>query len=363
MRIGGGNQMAWSAMRLGKGTCIFFVIFTFLTFLQNSIALAVTPPPKETTPISAASNEGKSTWSSTVQNNVDIEFTLTAGIRTDDLDWSIAGNGVNVLSELSWTDVESYQITIANRTRLKNNIYSRGAFSYAWIQDGTVRDSDYGQDNLTAEWSRSISETTNDEAWDLSAGVGYSFFFMKDRITLSPLLGLSYHKQNLRIKNGNQTLSGVNPFVIGSNPPSVGPLSSRLNSTYLARWFGPWIGCDLSYKPKMRAPIHHGMEFRLSLEFHWADYDGEGNWNLRSDLQHPKSFEHDTNGFGIAVSSQCMISLAEHWDLTFTASQQDWSTDSGTDRKYLSGGGTSATKLNEVNWSSFSFMVGTTYQF
>lgn len=322
----------------------------------------MTPLPKETTPITAPSNEGKSTWRSTVLNNVDTEFTLTTGFRTDDLDWSIGGNSVNVLSELSWTDVESFQITIANRTQFKNNIYFRGAFSYAWIQDGTIRDSDYGQDNRAAEWSRSISESTGDEAWDISAGGGYSFFLMKDRLTLSPLLGLSYHKQNLRIQNGTQSLSGVNPFG-GSDPPPVGPLSNRLDSSYFARWFGPWIGCDLSYKPKMRTPIYHSMEFRLSLELHWADYYGEGNWNLRSDLQHPKSFDHKADGFGIAVSGQWMINLTEHWDLTLTASEQDWSTDSGTDCKFLSGGGASVTRLNEVNWSSFCIMVGTTYQF
>jgi hypothetical protein len=337
-------------------------ILTFLTLPQNSFALAATPLTKETAPNTTTSDESKSSGSSTVLNNVDTEFTLTTGFRTDDLDWSIAGNGVNVLSELSWSDVESYQITIANRTRFNNNIYCRGAFSYAWIQDGTIRDSDYGLDNRGAEWSRSISESTGDEAWDISAGGGYSFYFMKDRLTLSPLLGLSYHKQNLRIQKGTQTLSGVNPFG-GSNPPPVGPLSSQLNSSYFARWFGPWIGCDLSYKPKMRAPIYHSMEFRLSLELHWADYYGEGNWNLRSDLQHPKSFEHETDGIGIAVSGQWMIEITEHWDLTFTASQQDWSTDSGTDRKFLAGSGVSVTRLNEVNWSSFSIMVGTTYQF
>lgn len=354
--------MVRSVLRLGKRICIFLFILTFLILLQNSIALAVAPRSKNTAPITATSNESKSTWISTVLNNVDTEFTLTTGLRTDELDWSIAGNGINVLSELSWNDVESYQITIANRTRFKNNIYCRGAFNYAWIQDGTIRDSDYGQNDRTAEWSRSISESTGDEAWDISAGGGYAFFLLKDRLTLSPLLGLSYHKQNLRIKNGTQMLSGVNPFG-GSNPPPVGPLSSQLNSSYFARWFGPWIGCDLSYKPKMQAPIYHSMEFRLSLELHWADYHGEGNWNLRSDLRHPISFEHDTTGFGIAISGQWLINLSEHWDLTFTASEQDWSTDSGTDRKFLAGGGTSVTRLNEVNWSSISIMVGTAYHF
>jgi len=345
--------------RFGARTCILLTI----VLLANGTALGKTPIGHEDSQgQTAAPGGGQSAWIKSISQHLETEFTLTTGIRSDDLDWSIAGNNVNYLSELTWSNVDSYQISLANRTQLKNRLYFRGAFNFAWIQDGTVRDSDYGQDNRGGEWSRSISDTTGDELWDLSGGGGYSFYFLQNRLTISPLVGLSYHKQNLRIQNGNQVVSGANPFG-GSNPPATGPLDSRLDSTYFARWFGPWIGCDLRYRPKIKPNVYHAMELRLSLELHWADYYGEGNWNLRSDLAHPKSFEHETYGYGISITGQWLINIANQWDLTFSASHQDWSTDDGTDRKFLSGGGTTTTRLNKVNWESTSFMVGVTYHF
>lgn len=290
------------------------------------------------------------------------EFHLTSGTRRDDLEWSIAGNGINVLSKLSWSDVESYQISIGNHTQLENNIQIRGQLNYAVIMDGKVRDSDYGSNGAADEWSRSISESNRDQHWDISAGGGYAFFFFDNRLALSPMLGFSYHKQNLRIQNGRQVLSETNPFG-GSNPPAVGPLSNRLDSSYNARWAGPWVGCDLRYKPKMHPPVYHAMELRLSLELHWADYYGEGNWNLRGDLQHPKSFEHEADGFGINITAQWLIHLADQWNITISANHQDWSTGTGTDRKFLSSGGSLTTRLNEVTWNSTSFMMGAVYHF
>jgi hypothetical protein len=289
------------------------------------------------------------------------EFALTAGIRRDSLEWSIAGNsaGANtdVLSALDWSDVGSYQVRLANRSRFHRHIYLRSAFSYAWIQDGTVRDSDYDGNDRTLEWSRSISESSGDEMWDLSAGGGYAFFLLNERLLLAPLLGVSYHKQNLRITNGFQVLSERSPA------PAIGPLSSELNSTYFGRWMGPWIGCDFRYLTQKRDPQFLSMAFGLSLELHLADYYGEGNWNLRSDLGHPRSFEHDADGLGRCMSFEWLITMADHWDLLFSASYEQWSTGSGIDRKFLAGGGTSTTRLNGVDWDSSSFMVGAAYHF
>lgn len=289
------------------------------------------------------------------------DFSLSAGMRSDSLDWSIsgtpAGTNPNVISELAWSNVDSYQVTLANRSRISRHLYFRGAFNYAWIQDGTVRDSDYDGDNRTFEWSRSISESSGDEMWDVSAAGGYAFILLNDRLMVAPLLGLSYHKQNLRITNGLQVLSERSPA------PPIGPLSSQLNSSYFARWAGPWIGCDLRYLTGMRGADFLTMEFGFSVEWHYADYYGEGNWNLRSDLGHPKSFEHEADGSGISISGEWLFTVAQNWDLSFAANYQYWSTGSGTDRKFLAAGGTAVTKLNEVKWTSSSFMVGANYQF
>ena len=111
--------------------------------------------------------------------NMEVEFSMSAGPRKDELSWSIAGSPAgtnpNVLSELAWTSVDSYQITLANRVRFRRHFYCRSQFDFAWVQDGTVRDSDYDDNDRTDEWSRSISESSGDEAWDISTSIGYAF--------------------------------------------------------------------------------------------------------------------------------------------------------------------------------------------
>lgn len=350
-----GNNARRRGGRLG-------IILICIVFFGNGVAFGKTLPPYAPSAFkSVTSGDGSASLTASTPM-FETEFSLTSGLRKDELEWSIAGNGINVLSELSWSDVESYQVAIGNLTRLKNNVRIRGQFNYAVIMDGKVRDSDYGSNGAADEWSRSISETDGDQLWDITAGGGYTFFFSGNRLAVSPMLGISYHKQNLRIQNGRQVVSEPNPFG-GSNPPPVGPLSSQLDSSYCTRWVGPWIGCDLHYKPKMHPPVHHSMEFRFTMELHWADYYGEGNWNLRGDLQNPKSFEHEANGFGINITAQWLIHMADQWDITLTASHQDWSTGSGTDRKFLASGGISTTRLNEVHWQSTSYMMGVVHRF
>jgi hypothetical protein len=334
-----------------------------MVIFGNGIAFGKSVPPDDTTEFETFTPHADKVSLTKSTPTIETEFQLTSGSRRDDLEWSIAGNGINVLSVLSWSDVESYQISIGNHTQLKNNIQFRGQFNYAVIMDGKVRDSDYGSNGAADEWSRSISESDSDQHWDITAGGGYAFFFFDKRLALSPMLGFSCHKQNLHIQNGRQVLSEPNPFDESNPPPAVGPLSSRLDSSYFTRWMGPWVGCDLRYKPKMLPPVYHAMELRFSIELHWADYYGQGNWNLRSDLQHPKSFEHEADGFGINITAQCLIHLADQWNITIAANHQDWSTGSGTDRKFLSSGGSSTTRLNEVTWNSTSYMMGVAYHF
>ena len=66
---------------------------------------------------------------------------------------------------------------------------------------------------------------------------------------------------------------------------------------------------------------------------------------------------------GIDITAQCLVNLADKWDIIITATHKDWSTGSGTDRKFLSSGGTYTTGLNEVHWKSTSYMMGVVYRF
>jgi hypothetical protein len=286
-------------------------------------------------------------------------FSLSVGLRQDSFEWSIAGHSdgtdPNVRSELTWSNVDSYQLQLSNRTCVESRLYFRADFNYAWIQDGTLRDSDYNQDNRNGEYSRSISETSGDQLWDLSAGVGYPFFFINRRLMVAPLVGGSLHKQNFRITDGRQEITW-------ENGPTTESLAG-LNTTYRAKWMGPWVGCDVRY---LIAPVSKSgpaISVGVSMELHWAAYEGDGNWNLRNNLEHPKSFEHEADGHGIALGAELLIVLRPDLDLRLSAGYQDWDTRSGTDRKFLSDGTTSETRLHDVDWDTHSVMVGLTYHF
>ena len=136
----------------------------------------------------------------------------------------------------------------------------------------------------------------------------------------------------------------------------VGPIVG-LDSTYDAEWQGLWVGCDINYA------IDKKHSFYAELEYHWADYYAEANWNLRTDLAHPRSFEHDADGSGVVITLGFNVSLKQQWTLNINVDYQKWSTDAGTDTVFLASGTTLETPLNEVNWESHAVMMGIAYSF
>jgi len=286
---------------------------------------------------------------------LETDFTLGAGYRVDDLDWNIAGNingsNPNILSELTWDDVESYQVKLQGSFVWPNIVAFRGSADYAWIFDGDNQDSDYQGDNRTLEFSRSNNSTNDGYLWDASLAIGYPLRFGQTVIaTLTPLVGYSYHQQNLEISDGNQAIPDLGPF-------------PGLNSSYDAEWKGPWIGFDLLFKAKQIMTFAHRFETYFSYEYHWANYHAEADWNLRDDFAHPKSFEHDADGSGWKVDTGLNFLLHQNWALNFNYEYQNWSTDSGTDKVFFSDGSTATTKLNEVNWTSYALSLGLSLRF
>jgi hypothetical protein len=298
----------------------------------------------------------------------EVEMIFSAGYRRDDLDWNIAGdtsgNNPNVLSELTWDDLESYQVKFQGRLVIPNIIALRGSADYGWIFDGENQDSDYAGNNRTLEFSRSNNSGDDEDVWDVSLAVGYPFRWGKSVIsTITPLAGYSHHEQNLKMTDGYQTLSVpvvTTTFII--IPPPVGPFPG-LDSSYDTKWKGPWLGIDLNFRAAEIRSFTDRFETYFSYEYHWADYHAEANWNLRTDLDHPKSFEHDADGTGWIISAGFNFMLQRNIGLNFNFDYQNWSTDDGTDKVFFADGTTAKTRLNEVNWSSYALGMGLTVRF
>jgi len=293
------------------------------------------------------------------ETKTDLE--LGAGFRVDNLDWNIARDITgtvtpNILSELTWRDVDIFQLKAGLRSLISKAFYIRGSLGYGWVFKGDNQDSDYTGDNRTLEYSRSNNSTDDGNVVDATLGIGYQFRVASERLKLIPLVGYSYSDQFFRITDGFQTVSEPSLVPPEDRPPDIGPIPG-LDSTYEAEWWGPWLGIDLLFDAGEKLRLFGGFEY------HWATYQGEADWNLREEFAHPKSFEHDAEGTGILISVGGEYHLTQPWFISLNIHYQDWSTDPGLDRVFGADGGISETRLNEVNWDSLAIMLGLTYRF
>lgn len=283
--------------------------------------------------------------------NLQMEGSLGTGYRQDRLNWNIAGTSAgtnpNILSELSWDNLDIAQLRAGGKMTYKNNWVVRGAASYGKIVTGRNQDSDYLGDNRTLEFSRSNNKAGGDVR-DASLGMGHTFrLFDKSVgkfIHLTPLAGYSFHQQNLTMTNGYQTWPPTGAF-------------SGLNSTYNAEWKGPWLGMDagLQAGPKLTVIA--------SLEYHWVDYFADANWNLRDTFAHPVSFTHSAKGRGYTVSLGGSYAIARSFLINVTLEHRKWTTDPGKDVIYFSDGRIGQTQFNQANWESMAAMIEAVVRF
>ncbi|MFH1146870.1 MAG: hypothetical protein V1736_04100 [Pseudomonadota bacterium] len=291
--------------------------------------------------------------SASLAADLDLTVDLITGYRIDNLDLGIAGdiNGYNpnVLSELKWTDVEAYQVGLGARALILDHYCARASISRALAYRGTCRDSDYTGDHRTGEYARSYADADDSKFFDLSVGLGYQFRFFSNVLALTPMAGFSYSGQKLAMTNGVQTVDED-----GDEYDELGPLSG-LDSTYEAKWSSWWAGIDLSVNPIRRLTIFG------TIEYHYADYTSDADWNLREDLAHPTSFSDRANGEGVVISGGIGYSFMDDWAAAVRVDYQEWWTDSGIATAFGAFGGSSDTRLNRVNWDSLAIMLRLSY--
>ncbi len=300
----------------------------------------------------------------------DIKLDLGAGYRVDQLQWSIAGNNAgtnpNILSELTWDDLKVFQIQHRGYIEFGSDNGRKLTPQISWLVGyGTVfsgdnQDSDYGGDNRTLEWSRSNNAADDGSVFDLSGGFGLKLN-IAEGFSLMPQLGYSLHQQNLRMTDGDQTLSNqaivdavYGPGVITLLP--TGPFAG-LDSSYETEGRGPWLGLRAQKKLGTGIVVHGG------LEYHWVNFTADADWNLRSDLAHPVSFRHDGEGTGLVYELGVDIALGKGWTLNLQGNLQQWQVDPGRDTIFFSSGTRAQTRLQEVIWESYAVMAGVGYLF
>lgn len=286
------------------------------------------------------------------------DLSFGVGQRTDKLDWNIAGNlttsqYVNVLSELTWSDIKSVEPYIQFQLISPDHWLLNTYLAAGSIYSGRNQDSDYASNDRQNEFSRSNNSANSGFTLDMDLSVGRQvpFLINKHPFAFSPQIGYSQHIQNLTLTNGNQTLS-VPPH---QNTP-LGPFAG-LNSQYSATWTSLWIGVDFN------TPLFDKFALSSAVEYHLANYLGQANWNLRSDFAHPISFDHNGAGYGWVMKVNLSYSFTTQWAITLSDIYQTWSIADGTDTTYFSNNTAASTKLNAVNWQSNAILIGARYSF
>lgn len=283
---------------------------------------------------------------------IDVELYVDSGYRVEEFSWNKAhpSGTPNILSELSWDDLEIVDVEIGTSVKTPSNWIFSGRVAYGEIMEGDNQDSDYFGDNRTQEFSRSNNRSDSGNTLDASFSMGYQVdlipsVYRKPYLSLTPKLGFSYHSLNLKIKDGFQTIPATGSF-------------SGLDSDYDAVWYGPWAGFN------SQVSFADWVSFSAGLEYHYTYYEGSGNWNLRDDFAHPTSFTQKAEGTGLVTSLGSQIKLIDDLSLNLSVDYRKWRADkNGKDKIFFADGSTAEMKFNEVERESVGARIGINYAF
>lgn len=162
---------------------------------------------------------------------------LSLRTRSDDLRWTISGSNVDILSELSWKEIQS--LVLAGRLVLDGKSVQEGeggwSFElegeYGLVYDGDGRDSDYAVSGRTAEFSRSHHKVSGDHVTRLSLALGRQWGEASGMFRLFG--GYCWDLLDLSLTQGYQLIDLVGEY--------EGPIYG-LHSSCEARWQGPFAG-------------------------------------------------------------------------------------------------------------------------
>ncbi|MCG6872198.1 MAG: hypothetical protein LJE84_07895 [Gammaproteobacteria bacterium] len=287
---------------------------------------------------------------------VQSRFSANVGSRTDNLDFNSAGDPLgmnpNIRSSVDFKDLSSYNLNATGEMVFARRIVLKGSLSFGHVIGGDTGDvtvSDYAGNNRSGQFSEVQASAADSNLDDWSAGIGYRLYVSDTRTSITPMLGYSKHKQSLRMGEPAQQTFGSGGMLTAGNPLLA------LDSRYDTEWKGMWLGLNVQSQTSPRLNLFG--EGR----YHFADYSGKGDLNLRTDLERPKTFTHEANGNGYTLTGGASYAVTPSLSLTGGLSYQKWKVDTGREVVNVVNGTDYATRVNEVNWSSTTIFAGVEY--
>ena len=310
----------------------FSILFSSSTFADEANTHAV-PTPDERSGLYRFVDLYGGTWSTLGEGSWEISFPFGGSIGR---------------SKLEFEYIDSTLYTVG--AKIKPYLYFvtiDARYASGNIQAGTTIDSDWIGGLL---FSRSESDADGDVEY-LALDVFLLLHPLRGRMagwgtgrakpphlaTLEFFVGWFRYEDRIDITNGVQVI-----------PPS-GPFSG-LDSEYDFQWWGFRSGLKYEWD-FIRRPSRflYALGVKAWGAYLWAvDYEGEGIWNLRTDLAQDPSFRHDADGDGFEGQIGLFYSPFKHFKVELAYRILSLSAEDGTDKTFFSDGTIGEADLDKV---------------
>ncbi|WP_413670535.1 hypothetical protein ACEN9X_11670 [Mucilaginibacter sp. Mucisp86] len=267
-----------------------------------------------------------------------LQFDITDGYQRENFHWSIAGNSngqnPNIFSELKWTKLAGQSIAAS----LQYNVYQRfkiySDYTRQFITSGTVNDSDYSTDNRIGNTYNETFDAGKGHMQGWAIGAGYQLI-NNSWLKLTPYTGYGDNRQSLSLYDSDNRFPG-------------------LNSSYQTKWTGVFIKAIASIK------LIEKLKFNADITYNQVSYNANGNWNLITTFQHPVSYRHHANGYGLNANGTAVYVITNHIAIQAGGGYLHWQTGNGTDELYLNSGEVDKTQMNGAFRDGFRVFGGIT---
>jgi hypothetical protein len=271
---------------------------------------------------------------------------LTAGTRLFDLAWQTAaapsGNGVNPPFSGEWNDLAAAEGTVGLGVRFAA-LQLRGEATYGRIFAGRSSISAFADDSRDQVTYRSEQRSDRGDTREATVAMGVRMRLARSVEALCEI-GYSGSEQRVVLRDGVQAV------------PASGPYSG-LDSRYLARWQGHWLGLEGTWD------VLAAWTLSAAVRYQWVAYHGELDLNLRDDLAHPRSVEQSGNGHAIAAGLGVAWHLTRRTAVDLQVSREDARVSDGRDQTNYANGGSDVTRLEEASLGAWVLRCGLRWEY
>lgn len=279
------------------------------------------------------------------------DFTLdtafSAGTRLLDATWSTSsaptGNGTNPPFTATWDDITTLEAS--GGLRLHNDaLHLRGDLTYGRVIAGTSSLKAYADDTRTQTTYHSEQHSDSGDVREVTVALGLRAHSSDGVLQALGEFGYTYSEQRLSLTDGVQKI------------PTTGPYPG-LDSRYVSRWQGAWIGLTGSWQ------MVDTWTLTASARLQMVSYDGEMDLNLRSDLSHPRSIDQSGDGYAYEVGLGVIHRLSQSVHLEFEVNRTAGRIADGTENVNYRTGAHDEVPLESAEYSTWILHGGVRWEF